>query len=1435
MLKNFKLKTWMPLENKKFITPIIGKFNFGLARLLLLGLITLLFTGLFSERITAQAADYTQEPNVVVVVKDNKNSPVEGVNVLLKNDTIETTEYSGVGGRTNFYNIEPGTYEITAKHNGQQINLSAVVIDPRSNITASEEDISKIDETNLEEVPSFVLEGSLNNNPQTFTIVFKQNSFLNATNVGISTIALILLATVFVSLRRQKSSNVIIKLRKILLLDKIKTQKIKFKHDNLQTKTAKVFGILLVGVIGVITLMPSLAATSFPAMRTVAKSYASTAQVVPYAIDTGSCAGRYNLHTKYIELLKMARKWAATPAGTTKDGYYSTIATNAQNLRTTCFRAGFSASTWWYENEILTPMYLTETVLVMGQSFPNASTYANDSYTWASTRFNSHSSANLMSISRPMLNAAIILEDSAKMATLFSGPQAILPRLLATSKSNGFTQDGSYDFHNVMQTDYGVVLLNELTEAIDIVGGSANQPSAAQYNQLFSLIFDAFEPVMHDNQMYELSRGRAITVKTGAVAANAFFTYVARLRSVAEEPHKSRLDGWLTEVGRLSGSGISARGPLIAYKQYSETDKAAWHRSTYSVGLSLNSSEKSPYESQDDQNMKGWFTSEGRVELYDDFDTTQYDSNNYATIDHRRLPGTTSINRPDLPLLRCDPVKNFNQVYVGGVQLKGLYGLSGYNQIIEQIGEGDRDPNNPAYRPTCASKSSRRIIDTDIRSKKSYFFFDDEVVALGTNVSSTDTGGPIETTVENRLLSGAGNNALTVNGAAKPTSLGWSETMNNVSWAHLASNNGSDIGYYFPTPQTINATREQRSGAWTDITNEPPSTGIKTNKYVTLWFDHGVTPTNKSYSYVLLPGKTSNQVKSYATSPGITIIKQDSIAHSVSDASSGVESAMFWQAGSAGSIAVNKAVTVATQHANDVFTISVADPDHVNGNNGTVRVTVSKDVGNLISKDPRVTVISTSPSLILDVNVSAGKGASEPRGRSWEASFKKLGGVNDPLVATYSIGGNTPSSADTTIPSVALTSPSEGEILSGQVTFSADASDNTAVSKVEFYADGRLFATDITAPYSFNFDTSLSPFNNGAMNITATAYDDANNSNNSSINVTIDNGIISSGNATNIAINPGFENDPSTSYPSVANNGAVVTWASDQKHSAQRSLKIVGVSANTDLNQRWVGNITDIPSTSGKVYTASVWVKTENADGAKLRINGWNSSNGYVSGSVIDSTVVSGTNTEWQKISLTTQPMPNGVVSIRPEFQLQGAGTAWFDDLAICEGTQPCANDGTGIVGVNDTTPPQASPVNTPTTPQMSDIIPIRINASDDKGIDRVDFIINGTTKSIVKTPPYNFDFDTTKPSTPNGNYVVSVNVYDTSGNMSSIKDFVLKVRRSDIDRSGKVDIGDLTLVISSWNQNNTNLATNPAYDLDDDGVIGIGDLTYLISKWGNN
>jgi subtilisin family serine protease len=136
--------------------------------------------------------------------------------------------------------------------------------------------------------------------------------------------------------------------------------------------------------------------------------------------------------------------------------------------------------------------------------------------------------------------------------------------------------------------------------------------------------------------------------------------------------------------------------------------------------------------------------------------------------------------------------------------------------------------------------------------------------------------------------------------------------------------------------------------------------------------------------------------------------------------------------------------------------------------------------------------VAGAAALYLQNNRSASPAqvASALLGQSTTSRITDPGaGSPNRLLYTLFPGGAT---TDVTVPSVQLSQPANGSTVSGSVTFSANASDNSGiVTAVEFFVDGMLKGTDTTAPFAIGWDTRA--IGDGQHVLSAKAYDPSNN------------------------------------------------------------------------------------------------------------------------------------------------------------------------------------------------------------------------------------------------------------------------------------------------------------------------------------------------------
>jgi hypothetical protein len=108
----------------------------------------------------------------------------------------------------------------------------------------------------------------------------------------------------------------------------------------------------------------------------------------------------------------------------------------------------------------------------------------------------------------------------------------------------------------------------------------------------------------------------------------------------------------------------------------------------------------------------------------------------------------------------------------------------------------------------------------------------------------------------------------------------------------------------------------------------------------------------------------------------------------------------------------------------------------------------------------------------------------------------------------------------------------------------------------------------------------------------------------------------------------------------------------------------------------------------------------------------------------------------------------------------------------------------------------------------------------------------NNTLLYTDNSPPYELPI-TASMFAVNGDYTIKMRLtVASSGAVFDTSPLRVYVRYPDINRSGTVDITDLTAIIVNWTENRPSTTAIPAYDLDADGKIGLNDLTLIISRW---
>lgn len=186
------------------------------------------------------------------------------------------------------------------------------------------------------------------------------------------------------------------------------------------------------------------------------------------------------------------------------------------------------------------------------------------------------------------------------------------------------------------------------------------------------------------------------------------------------------------------------------------------------------------------------------------------------------------------------------------------------------------------------------------QAKKSWFFFDDEYVCLGSGIGS-NSNLSVATTINQTLM--RGDVTVMADGSVSKLQAG-NHKLENVKWVFH-----DGVGYILPESAAINISNQKEEGRWSDITDQKNiSKEIVTEDVFALWFDHGKRPVNGSYQYIVVPGIKFQDINEEGTNNrNIEILSNTAEMQAVKHHKLGLIQCTFYKAGE---LEINKGMTI---------------------------------------------------------------------------------------------------------------------------------------------------------------------------------------------------------------------------------------------------------------------------------------------------------------------------------------------------------------------------------------------------------------------------------------------------------------------------------------------------------------------------------------------
>lgn len=268
-------------------------------------------------------------------------------------------------------------------------------------------------------------------------------------------------------------------------------------------------------------------------------------------------------------------------------------------------------------------------------------------------------------------------------------------------------------------------------------------------------------------------------------------------------------------------------------------------------------------ERQAQRNAYGLFQGLGNMEILAGGSPVNAKDSGYDPLgwDWRRFEGTTA---PQLPLKEIDEgwgavsmTVHSPETFANGLSHQGRQGVFG--MMLHQ-----------AIAPK----------NKTLKGRKSWFFGDDKVLCLGSDISCDEARYPTQTILCQKHLSknDKGELPATCLDGADFTGLPAERTLDEAK-SHWFLDI-QQTGYYLPAGQKAVVARKRQTTR--DVDDLIDTDG----DFLTAWIDHGKAPSAASYEYVAVIRATPDAMQRLAAQPPYRVVQRDQAAHIVWDTAS---------------------------------------------------------------------------------------------------------------------------------------------------------------------------------------------------------------------------------------------------------------------------------------------------------------------------------------------------------------------------------------------------------------------------------------------------------------------------------------------------------------------------------------------------------------------
>ena len=599
----------------------------------------------------------------------------------------------------------------------------------------------------------------------------------------------------------------------------------------------------------------------------------------------------------------------------------------------------------WWQWEIGIPKKLNEILAIMYDEVPKdkkikylkASQYFQPYAKWSAfSPSASYSSAphkristggNRIDTSLICFIRGVLMEDRTQ---ILDGLNSVAEVGKIVTEKDGFYKDGSFVQHDNVAYNgtYATVLFDGLGMILELIDGTEFKIESPEINNIYDSILKGYSYLMinggvndsvsgrsisRDNSS-EIERGKDLVSSITLLSSKApkeyrndLYSMIKKIvldnnfYSVIKKESKPKIKNILENI--MADENIKPL-KVEGTKIFGAMDRAVYTNSKEGkVVLSMHSNRIANYETMNEENLKGWYTGDGMTYIYGKDSSSFVEF--WPTADMYHLSGVTnSINkmenkageRREKPTV--SPKKFVGGVETGDVAFVGMDFISWNNKTT---------------------------------AKKSWLMIDGAVLALGSNITSTD--GEIHTTIDNRILK---KGKIYIDGKE----LNKNSTIKDPKNLTINFNENypdENIGYKIINSPELNINFTENKGSWKDIGGTLDTEIVK--QYFSVYLNHGKDPKDETYAYVILPMFSKEEVENYDTSR-FKIEKLDDKAHIVRDTKTDIVAINFWNDGENEfeGIKTKYPLSIIKDEEDGILKLYVSDPTQAQNENVSLEI-----------------------------------------------------------------------------------------------------------------------------------------------------------------------------------------------------------------------------------------------------------------------------------------------------------------------------------------------------------------------------------------------------------------------------------------------------------------------------------------------------------------